>query len=117
LQPGSVVVLRRSQDISLEALMPDNRCQAYRQFGVSILNHIILDRVLSRAEDLDIAYSVDLKEAHEQTREGKYQLAFLSHPPRPELVKAVADARDRMPRKSTYFHPKLPTGLVISPLY
>ncbi|HJX68791.1 MAG TPA: DUF1015 domain-containing protein [Dehalococcoidia bacterium] len=117
LQPGSVVVLRRSQDISLEALMPDNRCQAYRQFGVSILNHIILDRVLSRAGDLDIAYSIDLKDAHEQIREGKYQLAFLLHPPRPELVKAVADARDRMPRKSTYFHPKLPTGLVISPLY
>jgi uncharacterized protein (DUF1015 family) len=117
LQPGLVVALRRRPDISFEALMPDNRSQAYREFGVSILNHIILDRVLGGGEGLDIDYSVDLKEAHEQIKAGKYQLAFLLHPPGTEMVRAVADARDRMPRKSTYFHPKLPTGLVISPLY
>lgn len=117
LQVGSLVVLRKRQDVSIEAMIPGNRSQAYREFGVSILNHIILDKVLSRAEDLDVAYSVDLKEAHEQIREGKYQLAFLLHSPGPEMVKAVADARDRMPRKSTYFYPKLPTGLVINPLY
>ena len=117
LQPGSLVVLKKRQDVSLEAMMPGNRSQAYREFGVSILNHIILDRVLGGGEGLDIDYSVDLKEAHEQIKAGKYQLVFLLHPPRPELVKAVADARDRMRRKSTYFHPKLPTALVISPLY
>jgi uncharacterized protein (DUF1015 family) len=116
LQPGSVVVLRRRDDVSLEALMPANRSQAYREFGVSILNHIILDRVLGGAQDLDIGYSIDLKGAHEQIKEGKYQLALLLRPLRPEMVKAVADAGDRMPRKSTYFYPKLPTGLVINPL-
>jgi uncharacterized protein (DUF1015 family) len=116
LQPGSLVVLKKRQDVSLETMMPGNRSHAYRDFGVSILNHIILDKVLSRVEDLDITYSVDLKEAQEQIREGKYQLAFLLRPPQPEMVKAVADAQDRMPRKSTYFYPKLPAGLVINPL-
>jgi uncharacterized protein (DUF1015 family) len=110
------VVLKKRQDVSLETMMPGNRSHAYRDFGVSILNHIILDKVLSRVEDLDITYSVDLKEAQEQIREGKYQLAFLLRPPQPEMVKAVADAQDRMPRKSTYFYPKLPAGLVINPL-
>jgi uncharacterized protein (DUF1015 family) len=38
------------------------------------------------------------------------------HPPRMEMIKAVADSRDRMPAKSTYFYPKLPAGLVINPL-
>lgn len=116
LQPGTLVVLRRRQDISLEAVMPSNRSQAYREFGVSILNHIILDKVLSGAKDLDVAYTVDLKEAHQQIKEGKYQLAFLLNPPQPEMVKAVADAQDRMPSKSTYFYPKLPAGLIINPL-
>jgi uncharacterized protein (DUF1015 family) len=32
------------------------------------------------------------------------------------MVKAVADAQDRMPGKSTYFYPKLPAGLIINPL-
>ena len=116
LQPGSLVVLKRSRDVSLEAMMPGNRSRAYREFDVSILNHIILDAVLSEAKDLEVAYTVDLKEAHQQIKEGKYQLAFLLNPPRPEMVKAVADAQDRMPSKSTYFYPKLPAGLIINPL-
>ena len=116
LKPGSLVVLRRRQDISLEDMMPGNRSQAYREFGVSILNHIILDKVLSGAKDLDVAYTVDLKETYQQIKEGKYQLAFLLNPPQPEMVKAVADAHDRMPSKSTYFYPKLPAGLIINPL-
>jgi len=116
LQSSSMVILKRRQDISLEAMMPGNRSQAYRQFNISILNHIILDKVLSEAKDLDVAYTVDLKEAYQQIKEGKYQLAFLLNPPQPEMVKAVADAQDRMPSKSTYFYPKLPAGLIINPL-
>ena len=116
LQPGSLVVLKRRQDISLEAMMPGNRSQAYREFDVSILNHIILDKLLGLTSKEDIAYTVDLKEAHQQIEEGKYQLAFLLNPPQPEMVKAVADAQDRMPSKSTYFYPKLPAGLIINPL-
>ena len=116
LQPGSLVVLRKRQDISLETMIPGNRSQAYREFGVSILNHIILDKVLSGAKDLDVAYTVDLKEAYQQIKEGKYQLAFLLNPPQPGMVKAIADTQDRMPSKSTYFYPKLPAGLIINPL-
>jgi uncharacterized protein (DUF1015 family) len=116
LQPGSLVVLKGRQDISLEAMMPGNRSQAYREFDVSILNHIILDRILSGAKDLEVAHTVDLKEASQQIKEGKYQLAFLLNPPKPEMVKAVANAQDKMPSKSTYFYPKLPAGLVINPL-
>jgi uncharacterized protein (DUF1015 family) len=116
LQPGSLVVLKKRQAVSLEPMMPGNRSQAYRQFGVSILNHIILDRVFGGAEDLEVAYTVDLEEARRQIEQGTYQLAFLLHPPQLEIIRAVADARDRMPRKSTYFYPKLPAGLVINPL-
>jgi uncharacterized protein (DUF1015 family) len=65
LQPGSLVVLKKRQDVSLETMMPGNRSHAYRDFGVSILNHIILDKVLSGAEHIEIAYTVDLKEAQE----------------------------------------------------
>jgi uncharacterized protein (DUF1015 family) len=116
LQPGSLVVLKRRPDMSLEAVMPGNRSQSYREFNVSILNHIILDKVLSGTKSLDVAYTVDLKEAYQQIKEGKYQLAFLLNPPKPEMIKAVADAQDRMPSKSTYFYPKLPAGLIINPL-
>jgi uncharacterized protein (DUF1015 family) len=116
LHTGALVLLRHRPDVFLEAMMPANRSQAYREFSVSILNHVILDNVLSGAKDLDIAYTVDLKEAYQQIKEGKYQLAFLLNPPQPGMVKAVVDAQDRMPSKSTYFYPKLPAGLIINPL-
>jgi uncharacterized protein (DUF1015 family) len=116
LQSGSLVVLKKRQDISLEAMMPANRSQAYREFGVSILNHIILDKMLGLTSKENVAYTVNFKEAYQQIKEGKYQLALLLNPPQPEMVKAVADAQDRMPSKSTYFYPKLPAGLVINPL-
>jgi uncharacterized protein (DUF1015 family) len=117
LQPGSLVILKRRDDVSFEALMPANRSQAYRELGVSIFDHVILNGILNRAEDREVAYTMDLKEAYRQVKEGKYQLAFLSSPPQLEMIKAIADTRDRMPSKSTYFYPKLPAGLVINPLH
>jgi uncharacterized protein (DUF1015 family) len=116
LQSGSLVVLRKRQDSSLEAVMPGNRSQTYREFGVSILNHIILGKMLGLTSKENVAYTVDFKEAYQQIKDGKYQLVFLLNPPQPEMVKAVADAQDRMPSKSTYFYPKLPAGLIINPL-
>jgi uncharacterized protein (DUF1015 family) len=116
LQPGSLVVLKKRQDVSLEAVMLSSRSQAYREFSISILNHIILDRILGLTSKEEVAYTVDFKEAYQHVKEGKYQLAFLLNPPQPEVVKAVADAQDRMPSKSTYFYPKLPAGLIINPL-
>ncbi|HEU65750.1 MAG TPA: DUF1015 domain-containing protein [Chloroflexi bacterium] len=118
LQPGTLVVLKQrrtdSSGISFEAMMPGNRSRAYKELDVSILNHIILDEMLGLTSKEDIAYTVDVEEAYQQIKERKYQLAFLLKPPPPERVKAVADARDRMPGKSTYFYPKLPAGLVIN---
>jgi uncharacterized protein (DUF1015 family) len=116
LRAGSLVLLRSRQDVSLEAMIPGNRSQAYRQFNISILNHIILDKMLGLTSKENIAYTVDLKEAYQKINEGKYQLAFLLNPPQSEMVKAVADVQDRMPSKSTYFYPKLPAGLIINPL-
>lgn len=116
LQPDSLMVLKKRHGIALEAMMPENRSEAYLKFDVSILNHIVLDVILGGTKDVEIAYSVDLGEARRQIMEGKYQLAFVLHPPQPEMVGAVTDAQDRLPRKSTYFYPKLPAGLVINPL-
>jgi uncharacterized protein (DUF1015 family) len=45
--------------------------------------------------------------------EQEYQLAFLLSPLKPGVIKAIADAGDRMPRKSTYFYPKAPAGLIL----
>ncbi len=46
-------------------------------------------------------------------KSGEFQFAFILKPVRPETIQAISDAKDRMPRKSTYFYPKLPSGIVV----
>jgi len=117
LKPGFLVVLRQRQGISLEGVMPEKRSGVHRRLAVSLLNYIILDKMLELVQDSeDMAYTVDTTDAYQQIREGKYQLAFLVTSPSLTVLKTVVDAKDRMPRKSTYFYPKLPAGLIINSL-
>jgi uncharacterized protein (DUF1015 family) len=63
-----------------------------------------------------VEYTRDPAEAVAAVREGRAPLALLLAPCTPREVVAVADAGETMPQKSTYFYPKVPTGLVLSPL-
>jgi uncharacterized protein (DUF1015 family) len=63
-----------------------------------------------------VGYVHSLREAEESLGRGTCALAALMRPTPVGQVVAVADARQSMPAKSTFFHPKLPSGLVIHPL-
>jgi uncharacterized protein (DUF1015 family) len=63
-----------------------------------------------------VAYTPNAIQARRLVESGEYQLAFLLNPIPVSTIKILADASDRMPGKSTYFYPKLPTGLVINRL-
>ncbi|MBI3754944.1 MAG: DUF1015 family protein, partial [Deltaproteobacteria bacterium] len=52
----------------------------------------------------------------EEAKKDDRQMAFLLNPTKIEQVKAVATAGQVMPQKSTYFYPKLLSGLVINPI-
>jgi uncharacterized protein (DUF1015 family) len=51
-----------------------------------------------------------------EVESGRWPLAFLLNPTRIDQMLAVADVGERMPPKSTYFYPKLATGLVLNVL-
>jgi len=117
LKPQFVVALRQRQDAAIVDMLPGSHSQAYRNLNVGLLTDTVLGGMLGLAPDSgNIAYTADIDEVCQQIEQGTYQLAFLLSPPRPEMVKAVADAKDKMPRKSTYFYPKLPAGLIINSL-
>ena len=63
----------------------------------------------------NVGYSRSAADAEKRVFSGEYQLAFLLNPTRIEQVQAIAGAREKMPPKSTYFYPKLLSGLVINP--
>ena len=96
-------------------MMPYFHSELYKKLDVSVLDHVILEELLgwgSGGEGAILAFSYEGRDAVNRVLEQEYQLAFLLRPVKPEVIKAVADADDRMPRKSTYFYPKAPAGLV-----
>jgi uncharacterized protein (DUF1015 family) len=64
----------------------------------------------------DVRYTADLQEAISAVDEGNAQAAFLLRPTPIEQVFEVANRGEVMPQKSTYFYPKLLSGLLFHPL-
>ncbi len=103
----------------MEALMGEDIHPALKRLDVLLLSRLILQKGLGFSkEDLDddklIRYESDLSKAMSAVYRGEYQIGFMLNPTRIEQVKDVADNRLVMPRKSTYFYPKVLTGLVFN---
>jgi uncharacterized protein (DUF1015 family) len=95
---------------------------AWDELDVAMAHTLVLEDLLGlNAEDMaagtHIRYTRDAQQALEAVQKGEAQLALLLNPTRVRQVSDVADADDKMPQKSTYFYPKLITGLVMNPLW
>jgi uncharacterized protein (DUF1015 family) len=101
---------------AVAARTPAGHTDAWRRLDVTVLHHALLAS-LGFSETLEnIDYTEDHGEAAHLVETGKWDAAFLLNPTPVEQVIAVAGAHDRMPRKSTFFFPKLGTGIVLLPL-
>jgi hypothetical protein len=93
----------------------------WQELGVSILHRLVIETLLG-ARNLPKAHYVHLIEEVVEGLEkgdpegGTFPLATLVMPATVEHVKAISEHWERMPAKSTYFYPKLLSGLVINPL-
>lgn len=94
---------------------------AYRHLDTGVLETLLLKGALGLSdEDIshlrNFAYARDPEQALAKVRSGEYEMAFLMRPTPVGQVRDVAAAGENMPPKSTYFFPKLLTGLLFSPL-
>jgi uncharacterized protein (DUF1015 family) len=108
-------VLRLRDFGAVSPMIPYFHSELYKRLDVSIVDHVILEELLGLSQDMTgvpVNYSHDWRDARNMVLDREYQLAFIVSPVKPALVKAIADSNDRMPRKSTYFYPKVPAGLV-----
>jgi len=104
----------------VRSLCPDCPVE-WRNLDVAVLHFALLGMVLRINPDAieeggAVATIEDARAAYEAVRDGRYSAAFLLNAVPVAQVLAVADSGRRMPRKSTFFHPKLATGLVINTL-
>jgi uncharacterized protein (DUF1015 family) len=100
---------------SLATQTPTAGCNAHSSvLDVSLLHDLLLEKVLGiYVREDTIAFTQDDAAAVDLVARQEYQVAFLLNPTRMEQIVQPAMAGKRMPRKSTYFYPKLLTGIVM----
>jgi uncharacterized protein (DUF1015 family) len=95
--------------------------EAYRRLDTAVLEALILKGALgmtdAQIDHLDgLDYARDLAQALDTLHAGEHDAGFFMGATPVAQIQAVADAGEHMPPKSTYFFPKIPTGLLLNPL-
>ncbi len=118
LGAGKCYILTLKDKTAVKELIPD-KSDAYCGLDVSVLHTLILERILgidkeNMAAQKNLTYTRSREEAFEAVDMEGEDCAFILNPTKVTEIRDVALASEKMPQKSTYFYPKLITGLVMN---
>ncbi|MGI6066595.1 MAG: DUF1015 domain-containing protein, partial [Bacillota bacterium] len=117
----NMYLLKLRDDHDIEKMTDKTKSPAWRHLDVTILHSLILEKLLGigakeRASEEFLKYTREDLAAIEAVDRGDCQIALLMNPTKVQEVTAVAEAGEKMPQKSTFFYPKVISGLVINKL-
>jgi len=113
-EPGGRALVAEALPAAV-GLLPRDAPASLRALDTYFLHHVVLSSLLKVPDDaVDFVHSES--EAEDAVARGACRLAVLMRPTPVGQIVEVAEAGTSMPAKSTFFHPKLPSGLVIHPL-
>ncbi|MCL5265861.1 MAG: DUF1015 domain-containing protein [Chloroflexi bacterium] len=120
LRPDTFSILTLNHGLDLGEFLSEEKASAVRDLDVTVLHALVIQQVLG-IDELSVAngrvsYTRDGKYAIRAVRKGYCDLSLFLHPPTVAQVRNVALAGDKMPQKSTYFHPKPLSGIVMNHL-
>ncbi|MDY6914575.1 MAG: DUF1015 domain-containing protein [Planctomycetota bacterium] len=115
--PAEIWIARLRDPAVMAAAAPDES-EYWRRLDVAVLHKLIIDKAIGpwRREDLWIDYTPVSRAVLAACNSGRAQLGVLLQATPLADVQAIASAGGAMPHKSTYFYPKLATGMVLKPL-
>jgi uncharacterized protein (DUF1015 family) len=95
--------------------------EAYRRLDAAILEELVLKGIAKMSEDdilakRGIGYAKSVEDSLALLEAGTYDVAFILRPIPVDQVRAICESDENMPPKSTYFFPKVLTGLVFNPV-
>lgn len=110
-------LLTLKKDYPPGKLVASEKSNSLKKLDVTILHDVIINKILDvKNPENNIKYVRDKEAALSLIDKGAYELAFFLRPTALSDMKRVAEKGEMMPQKSTYFYPKLLTGLVINKL-
>ena len=107
------------KDIEVMAKVLPDLSEASQQLDVSVLHSLILEKTMgidkeNMANQINLTYTKFFEEAIMKVDKGEFQCSFILNPTRVTEIRDVAAAGEKMPQKSTYFYPKMITGMVMN---
>lgn len=100
--------------------IPGDQPMVCKRLDVTILDHLLINRILNsntcetkNTKEACLGFSHDPQEAINAVNSEEYQMAIFLNPTPIHMVNEIASIGQQMPQKSTFFYPKLPTGLVL----
>jgi len=108
---------RPEQDVT--RVIEGDFSDAYKHLDVTVLHKLVIEKLLGipaerNAVERGLAFTRDPLEAARMVDSGEGAIAFYLNPTQVERVRDIADHGEKMPQKSTYFHPKPCSGVVMS---
>lgn len=118
LSGGRSIYLTLRPDADLSAVSGP---EVARRLDVTVLHALVIERALgidraAQEAQTNLRYLKDTEQALRAAAEPGVQAVFVMNPTKVREVMAVAEAGEVMPQKSTYFYPKIASGLVLNPL-
>jgi uncharacterized protein (DUF1015 family) len=115
----TVYFLTLKDENCMDLFFDEKASKALRTLDVSILHRLVLEKMLgitpeAQEKQTNLKYVKNFDEPFSLVQSGQHQMAFLMNSTRMTQVRDVANAGEKMPQKSTYFYPKLLSGLVIN---
>jgi uncharacterized protein (DUF1015 family) len=109
--------IARFQNPAIMAKLAAEHSESWRGLAVAVLHRLVLDKLLADARHQPAcAYVHSLREVTDAVAGKQCQLAVLVPPATMDHVEKIAGNLEKMPPKSTYFYPKLLSGLVFHSL-
>jgi uncharacterized protein (DUF1015 family) len=118
---GEFTFLKLKNTDVMQEFLPE-KSKALRELDVSVLHTLVLERIFgidkeNMANQVNLTYTRSTDEAVSAVDEGRANCSFLLNACGVEEIRDVVSAGEKMPQKSTYFYPKLTTGLVMNQIY
>ena len=110
----SIARLSEAGEARLKTAASD-RSDDWRGLSVAILHRLVMDTLLKATNLPKPTYVHLVDEVVQELQSGDYPLTALVQPPSLDQIQAVSRHLERMPAKSTYFYPKLASGLLFAP--
>ncbi len=118
MQYGRQFWLLRLRNVKILDKIIADKPKEYRTLDVSILNYLVMKKTLGLEPDDKsyVSYHHEREEVLSAVKASDTCVGFYLNPVKMEQIIAVALAGHKMPPKSTFFYPKVPSGLLINPL-